>query len=156
MGSKPRYKPIGNDRCSAQAIATNNVVAKHANVTVHAISQANSEDTDMAVAIAALYKDIYAVVAAVPVGQVAAYGQIAALAGRRGAVRGVGRTMRLSKGAFGLPWQRIVGRRGPRRGHISIRDPIGGAIQRRLLESEGVIFSSSGVIDLSRFGWLPM
>jgi alkylated DNA nucleotide flippase Atl1 len=38
-------------------------------------------------------------------------------------------------------------------GRISIRDRQGISVQQQLLESEGVVFSSDGRIDLNAFGW---
>ena len=99
-----------------------------------------------------LYKKIYAVVRRIPRGKVATYGQVAELAGLPGGGRVAGAAM---KGAKGVPWQRVTGKRGPRRAGIAIHDPIGAAVQRRLLEAEGVKVSDRGMIDLERFGWMP-
>lgn len=106
--------------------------------------------------IAALYADIYAVVREVPEGTVVTYGQVAELAGRPGAARVVGAAMRASLPGMDLPWQRVVGKRSPTRAKISILDPIGAAIQRALLEDEGVEFTESAGIDLTRYGWVPL
>ena len=38
---------------------------------------------------------------------------------------------------------------------ISILDPMGAAVQQRLLEREGVAFDGRGRVDLERFGWAP-
>jgi methylated-DNA-protein-cysteine methyltransferase-like protein len=105
--------------------------------------------------IAALYADIYDLVRRIPRGRVATYGQVAELAGRPGAARVVGAAMRLSAGQ-GVPWQRVIGRQGKRLGKISILDPVGGATQRALLESEGVELTERGSIRLDRYGWLPV
>jgi methylated-DNA-protein-cysteine methyltransferase-like protein len=67
----------------------------------------------------------------------------------------VGAAMRLSAGQ-GVPWQRVIGRQGKRLGKISILDPVGGATQRALLESEGVELTERGSIRLDRYGWLPV
>jgi methylated-DNA-protein-cysteine methyltransferase-like protein len=51
-----------------------------------------------------------------------------------------------------VPWQRVVNARG----EISLRfPPEFEAIQRTLLEQEGVAFNQLGRIDLQRFGWRP-
>ena len=99
-----------------------------------------------------LYQAIYKVVRRIPRGRVATYGQVAELAGIPGGARVAGAAMRASDG---LPWQRVIGKRGPRRGGIQIHDPVGAAVQRQLLEAEGVEVTDAGVIDLTRFGWLP-
>jgi methylated-DNA-protein-cysteine methyltransferase-like protein len=36
---------------------------------------------------------------------------------------------------------------------ISILDPVGAAVQQRLLEQEGIRFDERGRVDLVRFGW---
>jgi methylated-DNA-protein-cysteine methyltransferase related protein len=102
-----------------------------------------------------LYGTIYAVVRRIPRGRVATYGQVAELAGIPGGARVVGAAMRGSGSAPRLPWQRVVGKRGPATGRIAILDPIGGAVQRQLLEAEGVEISEAGAISLARYGWLP-
>jgi methylated-DNA-protein-cysteine methyltransferase-like protein len=96
------------------------------------------------------YRAIYAVVRKIPRGRVATYGQVAAAAGLPRAARVVGYAMRAAKGA--VPWQRVVGKRSKNIAQVSIKDPIGGAMQRQLLEKEGVKFSRSGGIDLTRYG----
>jgi methylated-DNA-protein-cysteine methyltransferase-like protein len=99
-----------------------------------------------------LFKQIWAVVRRIPRGKVATYGQIAELAGLPGGGRVAGAAM---KGAKGVPWQRVMGKRGPRRGGIAIHDPVGAAVQQRLLEAEGVVVDERGLVDLVRFGWMP-
>jgi methylated-DNA-protein-cysteine methyltransferase-like protein len=101
---------------------------------------------------ARLYKAIYRVVRRIPRGQVATYGQVAELAGIPGGARVAGAAMRASDG---LPWQRVVGKRGRDRAAIQIHDPVGAAIQRQLLEAEGVVVTDRGLIDLTRYGWIP-
>jgi len=102
-----------------------------------------------------LRRAIFAVVRRIPRGRVATYGQIAELAGMPGGARVVGATMRGSGEERGLPWQRVIGKRGPRTGRIAILDPIGGAVQRGLLEREGVEVGDAGAVSLDRYGWLP-
>jgi hypothetical protein len=53
-----------------------------------------------------------------------------------------------------LPWQRVVGKKDARRAQINIGDPEHAAVQRGLLEAEGVVFDANGFIPLRRFGWL--
>jgi methylated-DNA-protein-cysteine methyltransferase-like protein len=97
--------------------------------------------------------EIYAVVAAIPLGKVATYGDVAELAGKPFGHRVVARAMRTCP--KGLPWQRVVGRHDARRAHISIGDPEHAALQRKLLETEGVLFDDSGLIVMKKSGWLP-
>lgn len=102
----------------------------------------------------AVRRAIHAVVRRIPRGRVATYGQVAELAGFPGGARVAGATMKASKPADRLPWQRVVGKRGGS-GVIAIHDPVGAAIQRKLLEREGVRVSEAGTIALARFGWIP-
>ncbi len=97
--------------------------------------------------------EIYAVVGAIPRGKVATYGQVAELAGMPSGHRAVARAMRTCPAR--LPWQRVVGRKDARRAQISIQDGEHAALQRRLLEREGVSFDDAGFIVLARSGWLP-
>lgn len=95
---------------------------------------------------------IYAVVARIPRGRVATYGQVAQLAGLGGHARQVGYALHALPGDSGLPWHRVVNAQG----RVSAReDPADEAFQRSLLESEGVHFSSKGRLDLRAVGWKP-
>ena len=89
----------------------------------------------------------------VPRGRVVTYGQVAELAGHPGAARAVGAAMRASTGR-GLPWQRVVGKQARNLARVAILDPVGGAVQRGLLEREGVAFTLAGYIRLDRFAWV--
>ena len=113
---------------------------------------ASSEMTEH---VAQLYRAIYAVVRRIPVGRVATYGQVAELAGIPGGGRVAGAAMKVSSRAARLPWQRVIGKAGPNRGRIAIHDPVGAAVQRRLLGEEGVEIGDSGLVALDRYGWLP-
>jgi methylated-DNA-protein-cysteine methyltransferase-like protein len=96
---------------------------------------------------------VFAVVRKIPRGRVATYGEVAELAGRPGAARLVGAVMRGCQ-LKSVPWQRVVGRHTTKLGRISILDPVGAAIQRKLLEREGVRFNARGYILLKAYGWL--
>jgi methylated-DNA-protein-cysteine methyltransferase-like protein len=96
----------------------------------------------------------YRVVRRIPRGRVATYGEVALVAGKPRAARQVGYALAALRGAaHDVPWQRVLGARP--RGHagISLLDPVGAAIQRRLLEAEGIEFDARERIDLARFGW---
>jgi len=86
---------------------------------------------------------------------VATYGQIAELAGIPGGARVVGAAMRTSVPELGLPWQRVVGKRARGIAQVSIHDPVGAAMQRAILEQEGVEITATGGISLAAYGWLP-
>jgi methylated-DNA-protein-cysteine methyltransferase-like protein len=102
-----------------------------------------------------LNREIYRVVRRIPAGRVATYGQVAELAGIPGGGRVAGAAMKTAKPADAVPWQRVVGKAGKLRGRIAIHDPVGAAIQRQLLEREGVSVGDTGLVALDRFGWLP-
>ena len=99
------------------------------------------------------YERIYAVVARIPRGRVATYGQIAALAGLAGQPRLVGYALSALPDDRPLPWHRVVnaqGRTSPRSDGFGHED-----LQRLLLEDEGVPFSPAGVLSLARYRWRP-
>ena len=101
-----------------------------------------------------LYESIYAVARRIPRGRVATYGQVAELAGFPGGARVAGAAMKANEPSDRVPWQRVVGKRG-KHGQIAIHDPVGAAMQRALLEKEGVEINERGGMPLDRFGWLP-
>ncbi len=102
-----------------------------------------------------LYRRIYAVIRKIPRGSVATYGQVAELAGIPGGARISAAALKTSTPADKLPWQRVIGKASKLRGRIAIHDPVGAAIQRQLLEEEGVAINESGLVALDVFGWLP-
>jgi methylated-DNA-protein-cysteine methyltransferase-like protein len=92
------------------------------------------------------------VIRAVPRGRVATYGQVAALAGRAGAARGVAWILHSSSGAAaGLPWHRVINGRGG----ISLGRGRGFEEQKKRLIAEGVVVGRGGRVDLKRFKWEP-
>jgi methylated-DNA-protein-cysteine methyltransferase-like protein len=96
----------------------------------------------------------YRVVRRIPRGRVSTYGEVALAAGKPRAARQVGYALAALRGsAHDVPWQRVCGARP--RGHaaVSLLDPVGAAVQRRLLEAEGVEFDARARIALARFGW---
>lgn len=102
-----------------------------------------------------LYRRIYKVVRKIPRGRVATYGQIAELAGIPGGGRVAGAALKTSQPEDRLPWQRVIGKAGKLRGRIAIHDPVGAAVQRQLLEDEGVDVGETGLVALDTHGWLP-
>jgi methylated-DNA-protein-cysteine methyltransferase related protein len=97
------------------------------------------------------YERIWSVVQKIPAGRVATYGQVARLAGLGGAARLVGYALHaLPEKGRKVPWQRVINAQG----RISQRRFDGAeAVQRHLLEREGVRFDARARIDLVRFGW---
>lgn len=85
---------------------------------------------------------VYALVCAVPRGQVSTYGDVAGALGSRRVARQVGFALAaLSDGeARVVPWQRIINAQG----RISFKgDLVRASVQRRLLEAEGVAFDAT-------------
>ena len=102
------------------------------------------------------WRAYYRVVARIPRGRVATYGQVALLAGTPRAARQVGYALAALRGTRHLvPWQRVLGVRPRGLAAISILDPMGSAVQRALLEQEGVEVDEQGRVSLARFGWTP-
>jgi methylated-DNA-protein-cysteine methyltransferase-like protein len=98
------------------------------------------------------WQRIWEVVARIPRGRVATYGQVAALAGVAGQARQVGYALAALPAGSRVPWQRVVNARG----EVSERRDFDGAPrQRLLLVEEGVEFDDRGRIDLDRFRWRP-
>lgn len=98
---------------------------------------------------------IYAVVAQVPKGRVATYGQIAELAGLPRRARLVGYALSALAAGNRLPWHRIVNAKG----QISARGDGGidsaAQVQRKRLEREGIHFDANGTISLAQYRWHP-
>jgi methylated-DNA-protein-cysteine methyltransferase related protein len=91
------------------------------------------------------------VIRAIPRGRVATYGQIAALAGRERAARGVAWVLHSSSAAAGLPWHRVINARGG----ISLGRGRGFEEQKKKLMAEGVPVGRGGRVDLKRYQWEP-
>jgi len=98
------------------------------------------------------WQPVYRVVCRIPAGQVATYGQVAALSGMPGAARQVGWALSALTEEDDVPWHRVINARGEisPRGGPEIVD-----LQRALLESEGVAFNVRGRIDLDCHAWVP-
>ena len=104
---------------------------------------------------ASTYDRIYAVIARIPRGRVATYGQVALLAGLPRAARQVGYALAALPDDLPLPWQRVVNARGeisPRAAAHRGREEV----QRELLRRERVRFDAQGRIPLVRFQWQPV
>ena len=104
-------------------------------------------------------RSVYAVVAAIPSGQVTSSGAVAAILGRRPALRAGPQAPRAVGGALSaipdeldLPWWRVISSSG-RISTSSIHHTA--QIQRALLEDDGVRFTETGRIDWDRYEWNP-
>lgn len=98
--------------------------------------------------VAGFRDNVITVVRAIPVGKVATYGQVAALAGSPRAARIVGGILRHA--AEEVPWHRVVNAQGG----ISTYRIGAGDLQVAILTSEGVPVENREV-DLAVFRWRP-
>jgi methylated-DNA-protein-cysteine methyltransferase-like protein len=96
-------------------------------------------------------REVKAILRRIPRGRVATYGQIAALAGRERAARGVAWILHSSSEAAGLPWHRVIGGTGK----ISLGRGRGFEEQKKRLGAEDVIVGRDGRVDLKRYRWEP-
>ena len=97
------------------------------------------------------YQRIWDVVAEIPYGRVATYGQIARIAGLGSQARQVGYALHNTPDGLDLPWHRVINAQGRisfPRGSTSYRR------QRELLEAEEIEFID-GRLDLSAYRWQP-
>ena len=97
-------------------------------------------------------EQIWQVIALIPKGRVATYGQVAELAGLHGGARRVGRLLSQLPNGTRIPWHRVINASGG----ISLpRRSDGYAQQKSRLEKEGVQFNAAGRVSLRRFRWSP-
>lgn len=97
------------------------------------------------------YQQIWNVVAEIPSGRVATYGQIARIAGLGQRARLVGYALHNTPDDLNLPWHRVINAQG------RISFPPGSENYRRqraLLEAESIEFIQ-GRLDLSVYRWEP-
>ncbi|HEU5015221.1 MAG TPA: MGMT family protein [Roseiflexaceae bacterium] len=95
------------------------------------------------------YDDVYEIVKRIPPGKVSTYGRIAQMTPVPRGARGVGWALH----ALGpehnreVPWWRVINVAG------RISNEFNAALQRALLEAEGIAFDERGYVDLKRFLW---
>jgi O-6-methylguanine DNA methyltransferase len=92
---------------------------------------------------------VLTVVRRIPVGRVATYGEVAALAGQPRAARAVGNIMRDCRRPD-VPCHRVIAAGGRLGGYGGSE-----ALKRALLAAEGVVVSGSRVRELDRVTWNP-
>ena len=90
---------------------------------------------------------VWQIVASIPPGQVATYGQIAALAGIPSHSRLVGRILSHLPPGTRIPWHRVINSQG------RLRSPNANAQQSRL-EAEGITLIG-GRVRLKQYQWQP-
>ena len=92
-------------------------------------------------------------VAQIPAGRLATYGQIAELIGAYGCARQVGWALRRLALPSEVPWHRVVNAQG--RISMSLSREGSDWIQRELLLAEGIPVDAEGRLPLARYRWLP-
>ena len=97
------------------------------------------------------FKKVYKVVAKIPYGKVATYGDIAEVCGIRSSARTVGWALNGTKD-LGLPCHRVVNRFGALTGKMHFGDP---QFMEDLLRSEGVEFDENGFVKMDKYLWKP-
>ncbi len=95
---------------------------------------------------------ICAVIRRIPLGWVATYGQVAAMAGMPRRARLVGRVLQRLDPGTKIPWHRVVNAKGEV--SFSLSRNGGDILQRHLLEKEGIRFDDRNRLDLERCRWL--
>ena len=99
------------------------------------------------------YERIYLVIARIPRGRVATYGQIADLVGITGQARRIGYALSALPDGSPVPWHRVINAQG----RISFPPTSKAAkLQRRLLKQEGIAFDKEGRINMAQRKWRPI
>lgn len=95
------------------------------------------------------FEKIYEVVKQIPYGQVATYGQVAAIAGNRRWARVVGYALHVNPDPEHIPCYRVVNKEG----RVSEAFAFGGGNRQvELLKAEGVELMD-GHVDMKRYQW---
>jgi methylated-DNA-protein-cysteine methyltransferase-like protein len=95
---------------------------------------------------------LWQVIASIPTGKVASYGDIARHAGLPGAARRVGYALRHLPQDTKIPWHRVVNAQG----RISLpAGSVGQYTQRERLEAEGMLFQGNKIAHFGEFRWRP-
>ena len=95
------------------------------------------------------FERVWELVAEIPYGRVATYGQLADMLGYPRHARLAGAAVHHAP--QGLPCHRVIYKDGT----LSPADIFGPGVQRMLLEGEGIPFLSDGRVDVSRCLWSP-
>ena len=95
------------------------------------------------------YDDVYDLVKRIPPGKVSTYGRIAQLTPVPRGARGVGWALAglAPDLARSVPWWRVINAAG------RISNEFNAALQRELLDAEGILFDERGYVDLGIYLW---
>ena len=96
------------------------------------------------------FQSVYEIVARIPKGKVATYGQIAAILGNPAASRAVGWAMQSAPSHLNIPCHRVVNKSGSMAPAYAFGGP---EKQQALLRKEGVVFKADGHIDMQQSLW---
>ena len=99
------------------------------------------------------FEKVYSLVAQIPLGKVATYGQIAAALGGPRNARVVGWAMRAVPADLKLPCHRVVNKTGKLAPFYVFGDE---ELQRFMLRQEGITFTEDGKIDMKKHVWLEI
>jgi O-6-methylguanine DNA methyltransferase len=97
------------------------------------------------------FSKVYKIVAKIPYGKVATYGDIAEACGIRSSARTVGWALNGAKD-LGLPCHRVVNRFGALTGKMHFGGP---DLMKELLQSEGIEFDKDDCVILEKYLWKP-
>ena len=86
----------------------------------------------------------------IPLGKVATYKQIAALAGKPQGSRGVAWILHSCSTVYKLPWHRVINSKGTISFEKGTRNYLE---QKRRLDNEGVEFGQDSKLNLTKFQW---
>lgn len=90
---------------------------------------------------------IIKVIKGIPYGKVMSYKEVTRRAGIPNGARYVARILHSSSEKHQLPWHRVIRRDG----RIALPPERGGALQKSMLQAEGVIFRGDRVVQLREF-----
>ena len=96
------------------------------------------------------FEQVYEIVAQIPLGKIATYGQIAAMLGNPKNARIVGYAMRVAPPEMKLPCHRVVNKKGALAPDYVFGDKVH---QRVMLEMEGITFNNENCINIKKHLW---
>ncbi|ENU07704.1 hypothetical protein F997_03730 [Acinetobacter calcoaceticus NIPH 13] len=99
-----------------------------------------------------LHRQILEVIALIPYGKVATYGQVARMAGLPKHARLVGYVLKHLEADHQVPWYRVINSQG--KISLSKFNEKGENVQQLKLEAEGV-YLLNGKVNLKQFSWQP-
>ncbi len=142
---------VGYNRPRKPSVKRENAVSpsenRHSNQDEHQKPDYTTEQNTPPVA-DSFRQRVFHVVAAIPYGQVATYGDIAQLIGSPRAARQVGGVLKRLPEGSALPWHRVINRHGEisLTGNDYFR-------QKKALVAEGICVDAAGRINLQQYRW---